>query len=91
MIRSGYLAMRAIADFYRIEPEGADCELSVSRSEFDVLCRQLTDAGVEMETDQDAAWERFCGWRVNYDRAIVGLRDLIEGGPSHWDSARVSA
>ena len=88
MIRSGSIAVRNIADFYRIEPELdslASGELSVDRSKFDEVVNILTSAGVVTKPVPDSAWDEFVGWRMNYDRAIVGLRDLVGDVESYWD------
>ena len=87
MIRSGYLALRSIADFYRIEPERnpGDFEaISVDRSDFESALDELEAAGLPATGDRNAAWVAFAGWRVNYDRSICGLRDLIGDIPSCW-------
>ncbi len=85
MLRSGYLALRSIADFYRVEPESTDsAALSVQRSDLDKMLDDLAAAGLQFSTDRDTIWEAFAGWRVNYDKAIVGLRGMIVDSPSHW-------
>ena len=87
MLRSGFLAVRGIADFYGVEPEqdpDGMAELSVSRSDFDRLLTELAEQGVLVGADPDTAWEEYRGWRVNYDRAVCGLRERIGDGPSHW-------
>jgi hypothetical protein len=91
MIRSGYLALRSIADFYRIGPElGPESvgKLSISRADFDAMLNELSRGGVETATDHDDAWRAFAGWRINYDQAIAGLSELVHDVPSHWDSYR---
>ena len=91
MIRSGYLALRAIADFYRIEEERAattDGDLSVSQADFDRLLAELNAKGVPVEADPDSAWHAYRGWRVNYDRTVCGLREQIGDDPSHWAKRR---
>ncbi len=91
MLRSGFLALRGIADFYGVEPEQAPDEmgeLSVSRSDFDRLVAELVERGVLVRTDPDTAWHAYRGWRVNYDHAVCGLRERIGDGPSHWTRRR---
>lgn len=91
MLRSGALALRSIADFYRVEPEmsqlgtGVD-SLSITRDDFDMLVDAIASAGVPVPDGRDAAWETFIGWRMNYDRSIVGLRALVGDLPSYWGS-----
>ena len=85
LIRSGYLALRSVADFYRIEPEQSSFEqLSVTRAEFEAMLDDLADTGFAVTVDRSQAWTAFAGWRVNYDRAVCGLRDLVGDLPSHW-------
>jgi hypothetical protein len=94
MVRSGYLALRAIADFYGIEEERdpADAgDLSVSQADFDRLLAELVAEGVPVDVDPDRAWHAYRGWRVNYDRAVCGLRAQIGDDPSHWTKRRQGA
>lgn len=89
MIRSGYLALRSIADFYGIQPEqesGDFGELSVTRDMFEAMLDDLGAAGVAVTADRDDAWVAFAGWRVNYDRSIAGLRERVWDLPSHWEN-----
>ncbi len=88
MIRSGYLALRAIADFYRIPHELRAHErnqVSVDRSQFEELLSDLEQRGISLEREHEDIWDDFAGWRVNYDQSITGLADLIGQVPSHWD------
>ena len=88
MIRAGYIALRSIADFYRIEPElGPDQmdRLSVQRSQFERFLDDLEGHGLSLERDRDLIWSDYAGWRLNYDRSVTGLRELIGFVPSHWD------
>jgi hypothetical protein len=87
MIRSGYLALRMIADFYDIAPEHAphdESTLSIGRHDFDRLWERLERGGIRIDVDQDQAWADFVGWRVNYESALVGLKRLVGDVPSHW-------
>ena len=88
MIRSGYLALRMIADFFEIEVDADAATLSVTRADFDAALSMLRERGVVAPIDADRAWERFCGWRINYDAAVCGLRVRIDDGPSHWSLRR---
>ncbi len=91
MIRSGYLALRSIADFYRIEPEQdpqSAGPLSVTRADFEAMLSELSGRGVQMNADHDEAWRVFAGWRINYDQAIAGLSKLVHDVPTHWDTYR---
>lgn len=87
LIRSGYLALRGIADFFGMPPERDPDQLdqlNVSRADFDQLVDDLESHGVMSTVDRDDAWLAFAGWRVNYDQAIVGLQNLVVDVPSHW-------
>ncbi|MGI9598328.1 MAG: hypothetical protein ACR2QK_19345 [Acidimicrobiales bacterium] len=94
MIRSGYLSLRMIADFFDIDGEVADgqgedssgVELSVSRRQFEALLDDLATAGCAVPDQRDDAWKAFHGWRINYDQAVVGLAGLVGDVGSHWDT-----
>jgi hypothetical protein len=90
-IRAGYIALRAIADFYSIrydpDPQQAD-PISVARDEWEDVCRQLADAGVPLVADRHQAWLDFNGWRVNYDAVLIGLAALIMAPYGLWSSDR---
>jgi hypothetical protein len=91
LIRSGYLSLRGIADYFNMQPE-IDPRLldeqNVTRLQFDRLVDALVAQGVEVNVPRDEAWTAFAGWRINYDRAIVGLQELVVDVPSHWTSHR---
>lgn len=91
LLRTGFLALRRIADHYRVpydpDPVPGD-PISVSRAEFDALCTELTGAGLPLVADRDQAWRDYSGWRVNYDRALVGLCQLVMAPPARWSSDR---
>lgn len=93
MIRSGYLCLRHIADFFGLpvdhDPQPGD-PISIEREEFDAAYERLTAAGVPMKPDRDAAWRSFSGWRVNYDAALLGLVRLTMAPPAPWSSDRVT-
>lgn len=92
MIRSGYLALRSVADFYRIQSEHdpSDLEmLSVYRPDFETMLDQLEKAGVVGRVDRDTAWKSFAGWRVNYDMAVNGIRELVWDLPTYWTARTV--
>jgi hypothetical protein len=91
MIRSGYLCLRHIADFFWIpvdhDPAPTD-PISITREEFDTACELLDEAGVPLKPDRDQAWRNFAGWRVNYDAALIGLARLTMAPPAPWSSDR---
>ncbi|HEY0520474.1 MAG TPA: hypothetical protein VGC84_13350 [Ilumatobacteraceae bacterium] len=92
MIRSGYLALRRIADSFQIhytaDPNPTD-PTSISRREFDLLCVELRALDVPLKHDLDQAWRSFNGWRVNYDEVLVRLCALTMAPPAKWSSDRV--
>lgn len=90
MIRAGYLSLRAIADFFELEPEldasapeGTD-DISISRDQFDAILDTIHRGGCAIVCDRAEAWTAFRGWRINYDRAIAGLSTLVGDIDSHW-------
>jgi hypothetical protein len=90
-IRSGFLSLRRIADFFGIpsDPDPAPTDpITVDRSEFDQACRTLAAAGVPLRDDLDDAWRNFAGWRVNYDRVLVSLAGFLMAPLAPWSSDR---
>ena len=91
LIRTGYLSLRHIADYFGIayDPDPRpDDPISVSRREFDLLLVELQAADVPIKADRDQAFRDWAGWRVNYDRALVGLAQLVVAPPARWSSDR---
>jgi hypothetical protein len=93
-IRSGYLALRRIAEFFGIEfdsdPEPTD-PISIRRGEFDDACDRLAAAGLPLLTDRDQAWRDFAGWRVNYDTVLLALAETTMAPYAPWTSDRSTA
>ena len=88
MLRSGAIALRGIADFYRIPPELPEfdeAELSIDRAQLEAMIETLVSAGVVTAPVPEDVWEVFAGWRTNYDRSIVGLRNLVGDLSNYWD------
>lgn len=90
-IRAGYLALRAIADFFGIEydhdPQPGD-PISIGRDEFDAVCAELEAQGIPLRPDRDQAWHDFAGWRVNYDTVLLALAALTMAPYAPWSSDR---
>jgi hypothetical protein len=90
-VRSGFTALRSIADFFGIEndhdPSPSD-PIAIAREEFDDVCRQLAAIGVPIKQDRDQAWRDFSGWRVNYDRVLIALAGLTMAPYALWSSDR---
>ncbi|MEA2587126.1 MAG: hypothetical protein QOH66_53 [Actinomycetota bacterium] len=93
-IRSGYVALRTIADLYSIpyDPSPSPTDpISVARDEFDALYDQLAGAGLPMRADRDQAWRDFVGWRVNYDTVLVIMAGFVMAPYAPWISDRSPA
>lgn len=90
-IRSGFVALREIADFFDVEhdpdPSPGD-PISIARDEFDLVYERLLAAGVPVVPDQDRAWRDYAGWRVNYDAVLVALGGLVMAPYAPWSSDR---
>lgn len=90
-IRSGYLALRRISDFFGIEYEADPSPtdpISISRWEFDAALEELAETGVPLKTDHDQAWRDYSGWRVNYDIVLLALAALTIAPYAPWSSDR---
>ena len=90
-IRAGYLALRYIADFFGIEydpdPQLGD-PICVSREEYDAAYDELANEGLPLIADREQAWRDFAGWRVNYDKVLVGLAHITVAPYAPWSSDR---
>jgi ABC-type multidrug transport system fused ATPase/permease subunit len=90
-IRSGYLALRRIADMFHIEyeddPDPGD-PISITRHEFDQALERLAAAGIPVRQDRDQSWRDFSGWRVNYDTVLIALAALTMAPYAPWVSDR---
>jgi hypothetical protein len=86
-IRSGWLALRGLADYFRIpystHPDGTE-PISITREEFDGALRHMERSGVPVLTDRDAAWLDFVGWRINYDSIIEELHVRFTSPRLDW-------
>jgi hypothetical protein len=91
-IRSGYLALQRVADFFRLPYDAdpaPDDPISIRREEYDALIDQLRDAGLPLKADLDQAWRDYAGWRVNYDKSLIALCALAAAPPAPWSSDRI--
>lgn len=90
-LRSGYLALRYIGDYYGIQydpdPRPSD-PVSINRREFDAVYDELVAAGVPVKPDRDQCWKDFRGWRVNYDVVLLELARLTLAPYAPWSSDR---
>ncbi|MFN2189023.1 MAG: hypothetical protein ACK2T3_09675 [Candidatus Promineifilaceae bacterium] len=94
-VRSGYLAIRRISDFFQIpyplDPRFPDDPISITREEFDATLALLEAAGLPIKEDRERAWRDFGGWRVNYDAALLALCALTMAPFAPWSSDRIGA
>ena len=90
-IRSGYLCLRRIADFFDIDhdpsPSAGD-PISLTREEFDDALARLEEVGTPLVADRDQAWKDFSGWRVNYDTVLLQLASITMAPTARWTSDR---
>ena len=87
-IRAGYLALRRIADFFRItyvRDPGPETPCSISEEDFEIACDELAASGVPLKADRAQAWHDFRGWRINYDQTLLALARLTMAPPAHWN------
>jgi hypothetical protein len=90
-VRSGYGALRSIADFFGIphDPDPSPTDpITIARDEWEAVCAELAAAGVPLRADREQAWRDFAGWRVNYDRVLVTLAGFLVAPYSPWSSDR---
>jgi hypothetical protein len=93
-IRSGYVTLRTIADFYDIPYDPAPSPgdpISVSREEYDAVYDRLAEGGLPMRADREQAWRDFAGWRVNYDTVLVIMAGFVMAPYALWVSDRSPA
>jgi hypothetical protein len=91
-LRAGYIALRNIADFFRISHNAnptPDEPISIARAEFDAALDQLAERGVPLKPDRDQAWRDFAGWRVNYDTVLLALSALSMAPRTPWTADRL--
>lgn len=93
-IRSGFLALRSIADYFEItydpNPQPGD-PISVTREEFEAALDKLKAFGIPIHPDRDECWDHFAGWRVNYDEVLVRLARITTAPYGYWSSDRAFA
>ena len=90
-LRSGFVALRRIATFFRIEhdPQPSPLDpISVVREEYNEAYERLAAEGLPMKPDREEGWRAFAGWRVNYDQVLLGLADLTMAPEAPWSSDR---
>jgi hypothetical protein len=91
-IRSGWLTLRKLADYFRVPYPvilNRSVPISITRDEFDLVLLRLERAGVPIIADREAAWRDFAGWRMNYDAIIEAMYGLFTCPRTDWNSATV--
>lgn len=91
-VRAGYVALRHISDFFRIEyhpdPIYPDQPISITREEFEEALDIMAAAEVPIIADREQAWKDFAGWRVNYDTVLLALCEITAAPYAPWSSDR---
>jgi hypothetical protein len=91
-IRSGWIALRRLADYFRIpyplHPDRS-IPIAITRHEFDLVLEHLERSGVPLVADHDVAWRDFVGWRVNYDAIIEDLYGRFTCPRVDWSRVEV--
>ena len=90
-IRSGFLALREIADFFGFDhdPDPApDDPISDRARGVHRDLRAARRGGLPVRPDRERAWRDFAGWRVNYDRVLLALAALVMAPYAPWSSDR---
>ena len=90
-VRAGFFALRAVADYFGLpfDPDpNPDDPISIAKDEFLEACTALVAAGIPVRADREAAWRDFAGWRVNYDRPLLGLAGFVMTPYAPWSSDR---
>jgi putative flippase GtrA len=93
-IRSGWLAFRGLADYFRVEyphePDGTE-PISIERDEFELVLDHLARSGVPILADHEQAWLDFAGWRVNYDAMLEEFHVLFTSPRIDWRTSGTQA
>lgn len=90
-IRAGFLALRRIADSFRIpynSDPSPDDPIMITREEWEEAMSEMEADGMPLVADRDEAWRAWRGWRVNYESALLQLARLIEAPVAPWVSDR---
>jgi len=89
-IRSGWLNLRRIAEYFKIHYETKvswKTPITISREEFDIVLARLERGGVPLVADRDTAWRDFVGWRANYDAIVEAMYPQFNCPRTDWFSA----
>jgi hypothetical protein len=87
-IRAGYLALRRIANYYKIpfipDPHYPTDQVLLDKDLFNLALDQLEENELPIKSDRDQAWNDFAGWRVNYESVLVALSKLTLSPETPW-------
>ena len=72
----------------RPRPASRPTRSASAEDEFLEACDRLVAAGIPVRADRDQAWRDFTGWRVNYDRPLLGLAGFVMAPYAPWSSDR---
>jgi len=90
-LRAGFLSLRHIGEYLglplAVDPLPDD-PISITKDEFLAVYRELDRAGVPLRPDPDRCWLDYAGWRVNYDKVLLGLAAVTMAPISPWSSDR---
>jgi len=91
-IRAGYLALRSISDYFGVpydpDPHYPEIQISVTRNEFEDALDTLARNGVPLKIDREQSWKDYAGWRVNYDKPLLGLVHITMAPNAPWTGIR---
>ena len=90
-LRGGTFALSAVSRYFDLpfDPDPAPTDAtSITEDEFFDACDGLAAAGIPIREDRDDAWQRFNGWRINYDQVLIGLAGLVMAPYAPWSSDR---
>ena len=93
-IRSGYLCLRRIATFFRIQYDPTRRPATRSASTASASIGRSTCSrrpACPLVEDRDQAWRDFSGWRVNYDTVLRALERLTMAPTPWWELPMRSA
>jgi hypothetical protein len=77
--------VRDIAGLFKIP---TDRPLALMATELNAALDELEAAGIPLDSDRDAIWDRFGARRAPYESSVLGLASLLEAAPAQWSSDR---
>ena len=86
-LRAATNVVRDIACFFQIGIEH-DGDHLLPQAELDAALDELAEAGVPLDADRAAIWDRFSTRRAQYEPAVIGLASLTDAAPAPWSSDR---